>query len=201
MRRKNQEERRRQIAAAARTELLERGATGIRVRDVAARAGISASALLYYYPRFEELLFEVARDAIDRYAEDRSAAVRRLEDPRERLRLAISLGVPTGPDDEQSRILYELDALTGTSPAFAVLTASFFDRQVAMYESILELGRGEGAFELHEEPVAIARSIVALEDGIGLQVVLGHPAIDSAEAQRLLLSFAARAVGVSLSHA
>jgi AcrR family transcriptional regulator len=198
VRRKNQEQRREQIAAAARAVLLERGAAGIRVRDVAEQAGISASSLLYYYPQFDHLLFEVARDAIDRYAEDRSEAVRGVRSPSERIRLAIRLGVPTGPDDEESRILYELDALTGTSPAFAVLTASFFDRQVAMYESILELGKGDRSFDLTADPLAIARSIVALEDGLGLQVVLGHPAIDSAEAERLLLSFAETAVGARL---
>ena len=60
---------------------------------------------------------------MERYAEERAAAVRReLDDPLEQLRLAIQLGVPTGPDDEESRLLYELDAFTGTSPAFAVLS-------------------------------------------------------------------------------
>jgi AcrR family transcriptional regulator len=132
VRRKNQEQRREQIAAAARAVLLERGAAGIRVRDVAEQAGISASSLLYYYPQFDHLLFEVARDAIDRYAEDRSEAVRGVRGPSDRIRLAIRLGVPTGPDDEESRILYELDALTGTSPACAVLTASVLDRPGAM---------------------------------------------------------------------
>ena len=36
----------------------------------------------------------------------------------------------------------------------------------------------------------MARGLVALEDGLGLQVVLGHPALDAAEAERILVSHA-----------
>jgi len=68
MRRKDQTVRREQLARAGRQVLLERGAVGIRVKDIADRAGIAPSSVLYYYPRIEELLLEVSRDAIDRYA-------------------------------------------------------------------------------------------------------------------------------------
>lgn len=40
---------------------------------------------------------DAARNAIGGYTEHRSEAVRRLGDPIERLRLAIHLGIPTGP--------------------------------------------------------------------------------------------------------
>src|SRR5947208_10082380 len=179
MRRKDQTVRREQLARAGRQVLLERGAVGIRVKDIADRAGIAPSSVLYYYPRIEELLLEVSRDAIDRYAERRSRQVRLLDDPTDQLRLAIHLGVPTGPDDEESRLLYELDAFTGTSPAFGILTSSYFDRQALLYESVLQAGASAGAFNLSMDALTIARGLVALEDGLGLQVVIGHPAIDS----------------------
>jgi AcrR family transcriptional regulator len=196
MRRKDQGPRRRQLVAAARAVLLERGAVGVRVKDVAERAGVSPSSLLYYYPALDDLLFEVAREAIERYAERRAEAVRRIDDPLARLRQAIALGVPTGPEDEESRILYELDAFTGVSPGFAMLTTTFFDRQVALYESLLEYGAARGAFRLTGSPLDTARAMVALEDGLGLQVVVGHPAVDAAMAEQILLAFAASAAGV-----
>jgi hypothetical protein len=40
---------------------------------------------------------------------------------------------------------------------------------------------------------------VALEDGLGLQVVIGHPAIDSAAAETILLRYAEMATGARLS--
>jgi AcrR family transcriptional regulator len=201
MRRKDQGRRRAQLADAARQVLLERGAVGLRVKDVAERAGLSPSSVLYYYPDIDDLLVEVTREAMERYAEGRAEAVRGVDDPREQLRLAISLGVPTGPDDEQSRLLYEVDALTGTSQLFATLSASFFDRQVMLYERVLERGAESGAFELSADPPTIARGLVALEDGLGLQVVLGHPGIDAASAESILLAWAGAATGVDLAAA
>ena len=198
MRRKDQTVRREQLARAGRQVLLERGAVGIRVKDIADRAGIAPSSVLYYYPRIEELLLEVSRDAIDRYAERRSRQVRLLDDPTDQLRLAIHLGVPTGPDDEESRLLYELDALTGSSPAFAMMTTSFFDRQALLYQYVLERGVDQRRFQLTQPAETVARGLVALEDGLGLQVVLQHPGIDSKEAERILLRYAGMATAVDL---
>src|SRR3954471_20995892 len=99
MRRKNQAQRRQQLERAARQVLLERGAVGVRVKDIAERAGLAPSSVLNYYPRIDELLMEVSREATERYAQRRSERVRKIGDPVAQLRLAIHLGVPTGPDD------------------------------------------------------------------------------------------------------
>jgi AcrR family transcriptional regulator len=198
MRRKDQASRREQLARASRHVLLERGAVGMRVKDIAERAGIAPSSVLYYYPRIDELLMEVSRDAIDRYTARRSQQVRRLEDPVGQLRLAIHLGVPTGPDDEESRLLYELDAFTSSSPAFAVMSSAFFDRQALLYQYVLESGAARGSFSLEVPAETVARGLVALEDGLGLQVVISHPGLDSAEAERILLRYASIATGVKL---
>lgn len=198
MRRKNQAERRQQLVHAARQVLLERGAVGVRVKDVADRAGLAPSSVLYYYPSLDELLIEVSRGAIERFAERRAAAVRRVDGAARQLRLAIRLGVPSGPDDTESRLLYELDAFTGSSPAFGILTSSYFDRQALLYETILDAGARAGDFELSGEALPIARGLVALEDGIGLQVVIGHPSIDSVAAEEILVRYAEMATGAEL---
>jgi AcrR family transcriptional regulator len=198
MRPRNQAERRRQLANAGRRVLLERGAVGVRVKDIAERAGITPSSVLYYYPRLDELMMEVSREAMERYAERRSTRVRALADPVDQLKLAVELGVPTGPDDDESRLLYELDAFVGASPAFRVLSSAFFDRQVALYEHVLESGAGRGAFRLAAPAGSLARGLVAMEDGLGLQVVIGHPGLDSSEAKRILLRHASAVTGVAL---
>lgn len=171
---------------------------GLRVKDVAERAGITPSSVLYYYPRIDELMMDVSREAMERYAERRSRQVRALDGPARQLRLAIHLGVPTGPDDEDSRLLYELDAFVGSSPAFRVLSSSFFDRQVLLYQHLLESGAAQGVFRLGTDADALARGLVAMEDGLGLQVVVGHPGLDSAEAERILLMHASAVTGTEL---
>jgi AcrR family transcriptional regulator len=198
MRRKDQARRRAQLVDAARRLLLEHGALGLRVKDIAARAGISSSAVLYYYPDLDDLLLEVTREAMSRYAERRAEAIRGIANPARQLRVAIALGVPTGPDDEDSRLLYELDAMTGASKLFATLSAAFFDRQTMLYERVLERGVESGAFELRSDAVTVARGLVALEDGLGLQVVLGHPAIDAEGGEAVLVAWASAATGIDL---
>jgi hypothetical protein len=49
-------------------------------------------------------------------------------------------------------------------------------------------------------PAALrSRGLVALEDGLGLQVVLGHPGLDRDEAERILLAYAGFATGLDLA--
>lgn len=199
MRPKRQSERRGQLARAAREVLLSEGAVGVRVKDIAERASMAPSSVLYYYPDIGDLLLEVTRGAMDRYAAGRARAVRELPDAPAQLRYAIQLGVPTGPEDEESRLLYELDALTGTSRAFELLSSAFFDRQVDLYSMILATGTKRGELRLAAEVETIARGLVALEDGLGLQVVIGHPGVDAAAAERILLSYASAMTGVDLA--
>ena len=82
--------------------------------------------------------------------------------------------MPTGPDDEESRLLYELDAFVGSSPAFRGAELLVL-RQAALYQHVLGPGAARGAFELAAPAESLARGIVAMEDGLGLQVVVGHP--------------------------
>src|SRR4051812_49676603 len=123
MRPRRQDQRRRQLTEAARRVLLERGAVGLRVKDVAERTGIAPSTVLYYYPEIADLLLEVGSAAMSRYAERRAEAVRALDDPVERVRLALSLGGSRGPRDEGGPPLYENDAPTRARSALDVLHA------------------------------------------------------------------------------
>src|SRR4051794_5774326 len=127
MRPRRQDQRRRQLTEAARRVLLERGAVGLRVKDVAERTGIAPSTVLYYYPEIADLLLEVGSAAMSRYGERRGEAVRAVDDPVGRLRLAIHLRVPSGPPDEGSRLLYEIDAPPRARSALHAPRARFFD--------------------------------------------------------------------------
>jgi hypothetical protein len=111
---------------------------------------------------------------------------------------AIRSGLPTGPDDTNVRTLYEMDALVGKSALYAALSASFFERQVALYQVILEGGAAQGLFTLSDDSATIGRNIVALEDAYGLHVLASNPAIDLAEAERLIVAYARVATGCDL---
>ena len=78
------------------------------------------------------------------------------------------------------------------------MSSSFFDRQAMLYEYVLSSGEATDGFALTAPADTIARALVALEDGLGLQVVIGHPGLDSAEAERILVTYASTATGVDL---
>jgi AcrR family transcriptional regulator len=187
---KNQTERRRQLAEAAGRAIVARGAAAVRLKDIAEQAGVTPGAVLYYYPDVNALLVEAHRSAGERFCEDRIAALAEIDDPRDRMLAAIRTGLPTGPEDESVRMLYEMDALVGKSALYSALTVSFFERQVALYQVILEAGVARGLFELTDDSHTLGRNLVALEDAHGLHVLMGDSPIDRDEAERLIIAYA-----------
>ncbi|MFD9125971.1 TetR/AcrR family transcriptional regulator [Kitasatospora sp. NPDC059571] len=192
---RNQSARREALIEAAGRAISERGLAGLRIKDIAAEAGVSAGSVLYYYPELDDLVFEVHRDAVERYAHGRSTATDGIADPAERLRTAVESGLPAGPDDPTHRLLYELHSLADRSSAHAALMGSLFAREVALYTMILELGRATGDFTLTEAVGDTARNLVALEDGYGLHIDSRNTAVDRATALRLILGHARAVTG------
>ena len=77
-----------------------------------------------------------------------------------------------------------------------LLSQGYFDRQVHLYESVLEAGAARGEIELAAPVQTIARGFVSMEDGLGFQVVIGHPGIGPAEAERILLRYGSAMMGL-----
>ena len=195
---KNQAARRRQLTEAAGRAIIARGAAAVRLKDIAEQAGVTPGAVLYYYADVDALLVEVHRSAGERFCDSRTAALDRIDDPRRRMRAAIRSGLPRGPDDDV-RTLYEMDALVGRSSLYSALAVSFFERQVALYQVILEAGVARGHFTLTASTQTIGRNLVALEDAHGLHVLMGDAPIDRGEAERLIVSYASTVTGCDLS--
>jgi AcrR family transcriptional regulator len=196
---KNQTERRRQLTEAAGRAVIARGATAVRLKDIADEAGVTPGAVLYYYPDVDQLLVELHRSAGERFCDARTLVLDQIRDPRRRMVAAIRSGLPTGPDDDEVRTLYEMDALVGRSALYSALAVSFFERQVALYRVILEGGESEGVFTLCDHSQTIARNLVALEDAHGLHVLMGDSPIDRLEAERLIVAYASTATGCDLT--
>jgi AcrR family transcriptional regulator len=194
-RRKDQAARRGQLRQAARRAIAARGIERLRIKDVAAEAGLSPQSVLYYYPELDGLVEEALRHTLERFAERRAEAVEHA-DPRRALVSTIAAGLPEGPDDEDLRVLYEASGHFRDNPALGALMRSVTARQVEIYKRLLELGEARGHFTLADTSAAIARNLVALEDAYGLYIIGGAPI--AGEAFRLILSFASMATGCRL---
>lgn len=173
-RRKEQTERRRQLVAAATSAVLTHGSSGLRLADIAGEAGLTSASVLYYYPDVRELYTEVLAAATKAYCEDREARV--AQEPNAQRQLAACLGSGVswpGAPAEASRIAYELYPVVLRIPAAVQAHSEMIERQASLYARILTDGESQGAFTLSLRAEDLGRGLVALEDGLGIQVLNG----------------------------
>ena len=187
-------ERKADLVDAARRAMLEHG-SAVRLNQVAEEAGLTSGAVLYHYPDLQELLLEAHRAGMERFYDNRLKAVEGIVDPVRKLILTITSGLPVDSDDEDVRLLCELGGAAGRNTVYAALLTALYDRQVSMYQVILETGAAQGVFTLQDPSLTVGRNLVALEDAYGYRMMARHPSIDHAAASRLILDYARLATG------
>jgi AcrR family transcriptional regulator len=182
-------ERKADIIAAAQRAMAEYGA-GVQLNQIASQAGLTSSAVLYHYPNIEDLLVDANRAGMERFYTERMERISSITDPVERLILTIGLGVPRDARDEEVRLLCALGGEAARNTVYAVLLTALYDRQVTMYQGILDLGVQTGDFRLAQDSLTIARNLVALEDAYGYRIVARHPTLDYDAAVSHILDYA-----------
>jgi AcrR family transcriptional regulator len=193
-RNKQRRERRADLVDAARRAMLEHG-SAVRLNQVAEVAGLTSGAVLYHYPDLQELLLEAHRAGMERFYDQRVRAVEGVMDPVGKLVMTIAGGLPVDSEDDDVRLLCELGGAAGRNTVYAALLTALYDRQVSMYQVILETGAAQGVFSLKDSSLTIGRNLVALEDAYGYRMMARHPSIDHAVACRLVLDYARLATG------
>ena len=68
---KRQDARRDELVAATQRAILKSGPDGVKLNRVAAEAGLTSGAVLYYYPDIDELVLEANRVGMERFYDDR----------------------------------------------------------------------------------------------------------------------------------
>mgnify|MGYP001608904402 CR=1 FL=1 len=187
---KNQTDRRSTLVLAAQSVIAKHGLPAATLGEIAREAGMTANALLYYYPGLKELLDEVQTQAVERFSSLRAAACAHLKDPRQRLKTMMESGLPIGPEDKLCRLLEELSVYARSDASYAARHIVLFERQVAIYQGILAAGAATGVFKLQATSDTIARSLVLLEDGMSFHLLNVVPAVDRASALAMLKNYA-----------
>ncbi len=171
---KDQVQRRAQLGEAARKAVIKRGLHDLRLRDVADEAGVTSAAVLYYYSDLDQLVAETYREAIARFSDVRQESSEKHDDARHQLRSIIEAGVASGPEDDLVGMLFEYYPRAIRDPKLAVLDAVLTERQAAVYQSVLTLGREQGHFHLVDSTRVLASTFVAIEDGYQMEVLSGR---------------------------
>jgi DNA-binding transcriptional regulator YbjK len=158
------------------------GLRALSLTDVAKRAGLTRGAVLYYYDDLDSLLVEAHAAGVARFCDERDREISGIEDPRRALDVAITMGLPSGPDDALMRLLYELDVMAGSSALHEQLVQELDRRQFATYHGIVSAGRRSGVFAPVLGDDLVATTLAMLEDGYGLHIVTDHTTTHDAAA-------------------
>lgn len=197
---KRQGERRQQLIRAAQRVIAQHGLSGVKLSLIAGEAGITSGAVLYYYPEVDELVLEAISLSMHRFYEERARMLEALDDdPALRLVRLIEAGLPVNGEDVEVRLFCQMGGAAGSNPLAATLLTSLYDRQVSLYQVVLEQGRARGVFAPGGPgTLSVARNIVALEDAYGYRIVAGHGTIDGQAAVDLVLDYARTVTGHEL---
>ncbi len=183
------QQRREKLLKAAQRAVVIHGAD-VRLKDVADMAGLTSGAILYHFPDVQSLLVEANRAVMERFYDNRLRAIQGLSCPGEKLTVTIASGLPRDSDDEDVKLLCALGGAASRYPVYAAMLTALYDRQVAMYQIILEAGAASGVFTLSQLSETIGRNIVALEDAYGYRMVARHATIGHEVATELILDYA-----------
>ena len=194
--------RRLQALEAAAEVIAEKGLSETRVADIAARAGLSPSLLLYYFRSKNELLTDALTFAEDRFYLATFHELTELDDPRARLVRLIDLSCPTDVEGADVRgdwaLWLELWSRSLLHPEAARKREALDRRWRNTIAEIVRAGQDAGCFDPACDAEDFSLQLAALMDGLALQVVLGDPAVPPARMRRLCTETATKQLGFAV---
>ncbi|MGW4029466.1 TetR/AcrR family transcriptional regulator [Streptomyces sp. NPDC004838] len=153
------------IIEAARAEFSEQGYGATSIRDIAQRAGVSLSALYYYYKGKQDLLVAILDEGLDAYFSACDAALEAAgEDPAERLEALVAATVRfrTGHPVKSSIVLTEGRSL---EPEHLARYRENEARGSSQFREVVDQGVKEGIF-LTPYPDDARRAVIAMCNAI-----------------------------------
>jgi AcrR family transcriptional regulator len=172
----------------AAVELIARdGFDGVRIADIAARAGVSTALVHYHFTGRDRLLTGALAHSLTR-AEARLARRTRQADrdtPPRRLADLIDFGLPLTHDDIlECRLWAELEIRSSGSPELAATLAEFRARMLRPLTAVVEDGLRSGDFR-DCDPADVATIALALLDGLTNRLITDTSTLTLADARRL----------------
>lgn len=168
------DERRQDLIQIAYQIIAEKGFEGLRVRDVAAQAGVNIATLHYYFNTKEDLVKGVVDHLLrlfvtveaPRTAEkDEGTAVQNLR----QLFLDLQYQLQVAP--EMFVVLTELHLRSQRDPAVAAILKGLNDGWGTHIGEIYQEGLEQGIFNPNLTPANVASVLIALIKGISLQAI------------------------------
>ncbi|HEX2618969.1 MAG TPA: TetR/AcrR family transcriptional regulator [Phototrophicaceae bacterium] len=174
------DQRRHDLTTAAYALIAERGFEGLRVRDVAAQAGVNIATLHYYFPTKENLIGGVVDHLIHQFLTLEAPAVEGEPDtPFTQLHhVILDLQYQLQVAPEMFAVLTELHLRSQRDEHIRTLLADMNQRWQNHLESICQTGIETGIFRTDLDAPRTASLMIALVKGISLQALSGLDQFD-----------------------
>lgn len=173
-------ERREIFAAAALRVIMRGGMAGLTVRAVAAEAGFTTGALTHYFHSKDQLLIE-ASELSARLVRDRMERAARAPAALDAIRKVVALALPLTPEIRGYwRIWLGYWERSSYDDEVSRVMRLRYDEWRGRLESLIRRAQAEGHVAARVDPREAAEALVALVDGVGVQVVLGVSRISAA---------------------
>lgn len=188
-----------ELLRQARAVAVERGFEAVRFGDIADATGVPVSSLQYAFGTRDDLVREILRVGVADELARLRAAVERDRDPWTRIETFIRLGISI--DDDQRRegwlLWMEYWRAASRDSALRAESSAIARGWRLLVRRAVDDGVTTGDFVIYGSSEEVAASLVALVDGLSLQVEVGDNRMRSARATRAAMKSARRILGMS----
>ncbi|OLB79704.1 MAG: TetR family transcriptional regulator [Actinobacteria bacterium 13_2_20CM_2_71_6] len=187
------DQRRAEILAAAWRLIAQRGYHAVRIADIAEACGASSAAVHYYFPGKQDVLNEALRYCVEQAFARQSAALREIEDGRDRLLRLVDMQLPRpGRVRDEWSIWLQFWAEAALRPELRAAHNDFYARWRETVVRIIARGQRQGAFREDVDAQQLAVQFTALTDGVAIQLLTGAPGMTLERMRAVLLDFVTR---------
>ncbi|MFC5143599.1 TetR/AcrR family transcriptional regulator [Streptomyces aureoversilis] len=176
--------RRRQIVAAAFALVSEQGLEGMTMRDVAARAGVSVGAVQRCFPSKDEMMASVVEDMNERVGARVRGRIADSADPDSAATMLQHTLAGIMPHDEpalaENRVWLAFAAHAAVTPTLAAVQREQYEGLAELVALLLRTAQASGDVRPDADAGEEADALIALADGLSMQILMGRHTPDSA---------------------
>jgi AcrR family transcriptional regulator len=169
--------------------IAEVGYGRVRIADIAKRVGTSTGTIHYHFDTKEDVLDAAFRYAVADARRRSEAALAKLDDPWERLVALLEAHMPRADLIKEWLIWLQLWNEASVRPELRSLNETHYGRWIDFVESIVLDGQERGTFRRLDAREFVMR-LLAMMDGMAIQVTMGSSEFNVERVRNLLLGFA-----------
>jgi AcrR family transcriptional regulator len=171
---------------AALRVIMRAGVEGLTVREVAKEAGFTTGALTHYFTSKDQVLIEASEYSAKLVRPDMDRAARN-KSPIVALRKVVAFSLPINAEQRGYwRIWVGFWERAGYNADVARIMRTRYDEWRGRLEALIRRAQAEGIAAAGFNPTLAAQELVALIDGIGVQVLLGSGRIPARRQREII---------------